>query len=73
MGLKDFRHGQPMKKADDEEDPLEKLMKGTGCLELHYEVQSCIFETQDWRKCQKQVEDFKKCMEKHKKKMEASE
>lgn len=29
----------PKPKVDDEEDPLEKLMKHTGCLSLHYEVQ----------------------------------
>lgn len=44
------------------EDPVEVMLKRTGCIELHYKVQECIAETQDWRKCQDQVQEFKACM-----------
>ncbi|XP_060519785.1 cytochrome c oxidase assembly factor 4 homolog, mitochondrial [Cylas formicarius] len=44
-------------------DPVEEMLKKTGCIELHFKVQECITETQDWRKCQKPVQNFKKCME----------
>ncbi|VEN44876.1 unnamed protein product [Callosobruchus maculatus] len=43
-------------------DPVEEMLKKTGCIELHYKVQECIAETHDWRKCQDRVSDFKKCM-----------
>ncbi|KAL1516953.1 hypothetical protein ABEB36_000780 [Hypothenemus hampei] len=46
-------------------DPLELMLKKTGCMELHFKVQECIAETQDWRKCQDQVMDFKHCMAKY--------
>ncbi|XP_053972900.1 cytochrome c oxidase assembly factor 4 homolog, mitochondrial [Hylaeus volcanicus] len=52
------------------EDPVEEMLKKTGCMELHYEVQECIAETQDWRKCREQVQKFKVCMEEHQKKRE---
>ncbi|XP_066998454.1 cytochrome c oxidase assembly factor 4 homolog, mitochondrial [Anabrus simplex] len=45
--------------SDDDEDPVEKILKNTGCIELHYKVQECIAETQDWRKCQNQVKEFR--------------
>lgn len=37
-----FRQSQSVKRGDSDEDTLEKLMKDTGCLELHYEVQVII-------------------------------
>lgn len=46
-------------------DPVEEMLKKTGCIELHYEVQDCISTTQDWRACQKQVQHFKQCMEEY--------
>ncbi|XP_037916556.1 cytochrome c oxidase assembly factor 4 homolog, mitochondrial [Hermetia illucens] len=49
--------------SDNVVDPVEAMLQRTGCIELHYKVQECIAETQDWRKCQDQVKDFKKCME----------
>ncbi|XP_054006248.1 cytochrome c oxidase assembly factor 4 homolog, mitochondrial [Hylaeus anthracinus] len=52
------------------EDPVEEMLKKTGCMELHYEVQECIAETQDWRKCREQVQKFKVCMEEHQKQRE---
>jgi cytochrome c oxidase assembly factor 4 len=50
------------KKNDSEEDPLTLMLKKTGCIDLHYKVQECIAETQDWRKCQDLVKEFKSCM-----------
>jgi len=46
-------------------DPVEQMLKKTGCMELHFKVQECIAETQDWRKCQEAVGNFKKCMAKY--------
>ncbi|XP_003492172.3 cytochrome c oxidase assembly factor 4 homolog, mitochondrial-like isoform X2 [Bombus vosnesenskii] len=54
------------------DDPVEEMLKKTGCMELHYEVQECIVETQDWRKCQEQVKRFKVCMDKYQKEREKS-
>ncbi|XP_073988349.1 uncharacterized protein [Rhodnius prolixus] len=53
--------------ADNEEDvdPVEKLLKQTGCLNLHYKVQECIAEKKDWRKCQDEVKTFRTCMDKY--------
>ncbi|KAK2589053.1 hypothetical protein KPH14_001890 [Odynerus spinipes] len=53
--------------GDDVVDPVEQMLKKTGCIELHYQVQECIAETQDWRKCQDHVQKFKVCMEEHSK------
>jgi len=47
---------------DDEIDPVEEMIKKTGCLELHYETQFCMAEHQDWRKCQNEVKRFRECM-----------
>jgi len=57
---------------DEFDDPVERMLKKTGCLEKHYSVLECIAETKDWRQCQKQVQDFKECMDIHKKKSAAS-
>ncbi|XP_026461804.1 cytochrome c oxidase assembly factor 4 homolog, mitochondrial [Ctenocephalides felis] len=45
------------------EDPVETMLKKTGCIDLHYKVQECIAEKQDWRKCQDVVQNFKACMQ----------
>lgn len=47
------------------EDPVEQMLKRTGCIELHYKVQECIAETGDWRQCQETVKEFKACMQKY--------
>ncbi|XP_058464497.1 cytochrome c oxidase assembly factor 4 homolog, mitochondrial [Malaya genurostris] len=47
----------------DVEDPVEQMLKRTGCIDLHYKVQECIAETGDWRKCQEVVKQFKTCMQ----------
>ena len=41
---------------DDDEDPMDKMLKKAGCLEKHYEVQECMVEHKDWRQCQGQVQ-----------------
>jgi len=51
---------------DDEEDPVDKMMEKLGCAEQHYQVQLCMMENKDWRKCQDRVKDFKECVEKAK-------
>ncbi|XP_037041718.1 cytochrome c oxidase assembly factor 4 homolog, mitochondrial [Bradysia coprophila] len=48
---------------DPNDDPVESMLKKTGCISLHYKVQECIAETQDWRKCQDIVKEFKGCMQ----------
>ncbi|XP_034461519.1 cytochrome c oxidase assembly factor 4 homolog, mitochondrial [Hippoglossus hippoglossus] len=47
---------------DDEDDPVDRMISQTGCAELHYAVQECMAEHQDWRVCQSQVQTFKDCM-----------
>lgn len=50
------------RKDDDEDDPVDRMISRTGCAELHYAVQECMAEHQDWRVCQSQVQTFKDCM-----------
>ncbi|XP_063836861.1 cytochrome c oxidase assembly factor 4 homolog, mitochondrial [Ostrinia nubilalis] len=52
--------------AADNDDPVENMLKKTGCIELHYKVQECIATTKDWRKCQTEVNEFRNCISKHK-------
>jgi len=56
-------------KEDDneDEDPVDKMMEKIGCGEQHYQVQLCMMENKDWRKCQDQVKNFKDCVEASKK------
>lgn len=49
-------------RSEDEDDPVDKMISKTGCADLHYAVQECMAEHQDWRKCQSQVQTFKDCM-----------
>ena len=49
-------------RSEDEDDPVDRMISRTGCGELHYAVQECMAEHQDWRKCQTQVQTFKDCM-----------
>ena len=49
-------------RSEDEDDPVDRMISRTGCGELHYAVQECMAEHQDWRKCQSQVQTFKDCM-----------
>ncbi len=52
----------PNEDNDDDVDPVDEMIKRTGCLEKHYAVQDCMAEHHDWRKCQMQVMDFKNCI-----------
>ncbi|KAJ7997411.1 hypothetical protein DPEC_G00228700 [Dallia pectoralis] len=57
------RSSRPSPNADqEEEDPVDKMISRTGCGELHYAVQECMAEHQDWRRCQGPVQTFKDCM-----------
>ena len=49
-------------RSEEEDDPVDRMISRTGCGELHYAVQECMAEHQDWRKCQSQVQTFKDCM-----------
>ncbi|XP_004925130.1 cytochrome c oxidase assembly factor 4 homolog, mitochondrial [Bombyx mandarina] len=57
---------KPREQIGSDDDPVEGMLKKTGCLELHYKVQECIAETKDWRKCQTAVNNFRDCINKHK-------
>jgi cytochrome c oxidase assembly factor 4 len=48
-------------------DPIVEKLTKVGCLEQHYKVQDCYFETKDWRKCTKEVKEFQECLNKSKK------
>lgn len=50
--------------GDDETDPVIKNLSRIGCLEKHYQVQDCYFESKDWRKCTKEVQEFRECIKK---------
>jgi cytochrome c oxidase assembly factor 4 len=47
-------------------DPVVAKLSKIGCLEKHYKVQDCYFETKDWRKCTKEVKEFQECVSKSK-------
>ncbi|XP_076024430.1 cytochrome c oxidase assembly factor 4 homolog, mitochondrial [Genypterus blacodes] len=50
------------RRTEEEDDPVERMISQTGCAELHYAVQECMAERQDWRLCQSHVKTFKDCM-----------
>ena len=50
------------KNKDEEEDPVISQLSKMGCLEKHYNVQDCYFETKDWRKCTKETKEFQDCV-----------
>ncbi|KAJ0169802.1 hypothetical protein K1T71_014408 [Dendrolimus kikuchii] len=54
------------KPVEGDDDPVEMMLKRTGCIDLHYKVQECIATTKDWRKCQTEVNNFRDCISKHK-------
>uniref|UniRef100_UPI00358F0D28 cytochrome c oxidase assembly factor 4 homolog, mitochondrial isoform X2 n=1 Tax=Myxine glutinosa TaxID=7769 RepID=UPI00358F0D28 len=69
----DKQPGMQKKENEEEEggDPLDDMLSRTGCLQLHHAVQACIAETQDWRRCQKEVSAFRDCMAAQQSKREA--
>ncbi|CAB3368163.1 Hypothetical predicted protein [Cloeon dipterum] len=60
------------KSADpsDVDDPVEGMLKKTGCIQLHHKIQDCIVFKQDWRQCQKEVQEFRECMAEYTKKQQ---
>ncbi|KAK2870972.1 hypothetical protein Q8A67_023499 [Cirrhinus molitorella] len=46
-------------RSEDEDDPVDGMISRTGCAQLHYALQDCMAEQQDWRKCQTEVQKFK--------------
>lgn len=60
-----FKHDYSKKPpvTDNDLDPVEEMLKKTGCIDLHYAVQECMAEHRDWRKCQDVVRKFQYCME----------
>lgn len=60
-----FKHDYSKKPpvTDNVLDPVEEMLKKTGCIDLHYAVQECMAEHRDWRKCQDVVRKFQYCME----------
>uniref|UniRef100_A0A8I3WJZ5 CHCH domain-containing protein n=2 Tax=Callithrix jacchus TaxID=9483 RepID=A0A8I3WJZ5_CALJA len=53
---------RPVKKEEEEEDPLDQLISRSGCAASALAVQECMAQHQDWRQCQPQVQAFKDCM-----------
>ena len=48
-------HNRSKNIEEDEDDPVDKMLKKAGCLEKHYNIQACMLENKDWRKCQAEV------------------
>ncbi len=48
---------------EEDDDPVERMLKRSGCLELHYKVQECMVDHKDWRRCKDVVQQFKACVE----------
>ena len=46
----------------EEEDPIIEKLSKVGCLEAHYKVQDCYFDSKDWRKCVTEVKEFQACL-----------
>ena len=61
--------GQKNEDDNDEVDPIIEKLTKVGCLEFHYKVQDCYFETKDWRKCVNEVKEFQTCLINAKKKI----
>ncbi|XP_064267234.1 cytochrome c oxidase assembly factor 4 homolog, mitochondrial [Passer domesticus] len=44
------------------EDPLDARIARSGCLQQHRELQECMAERRDWRRCQEPLRAFGACM-----------
>ncbi|XP_047547017.1 cytochrome c oxidase assembly factor 4 homolog, mitochondrial isoform X3 [Lutra lutra] len=62
MSTQGHTWARQVKKEDEEEDPLDRLISRSGCAASHYAVQECMAQHQDWRQCQPQVQAFRDCM-----------
>lgn len=58
--------------ADNQDDPVDRMIERTGCATQHAAVQFCFADTRDWRKCQKEVGELKLCMDRYQKVKAAS-
>lgn len=61
-------HNRSTQPKEEEDDPVDSMLKKAGCLDLHYNVQACMVEHKDWRKCKTEVQEFKECIERSKRK-----
>jgi len=50
------------KRKEEETDLVDKLLEKSGCADQHYAVSECMFDHQDWRKCQKPLKELQACM-----------
>ena len=62
MADSEKRQHTTREEEEEEDDPVIRAIQKTGCLELHYALQECMAEKQDWRKCQDSMLNFKNCM-----------
>ncbi|NXO39649.1 COA4 factor, partial [Locustella ochotensis] len=56
---------RPAERGEEEEegeDPLDARIARSGCLEQHRQLQECMAERRDWRRCQEEVRAFGACM-----------
>ena len=51
--------------TNDDDDPYDKMLQRTGCVDYHHKLQDCFYDNgNDWRKCQKEMKQFRECMDK---------
>ncbi|KAJ2498190.1 hypothetical protein GGH96_004501 [Coemansia sp. RSA 1972] len=51
---------------DDEDDEWDKRIRRTGCFKENEELLICHADTNDWRKCLRELTAFKQCMQANK-------
>ncbi|KAH9406623.1 Cytochrome oxidase assembly factor 4 [Tyrophagus putrescentiae] len=56
------KEATPIASNGEEKDPLEEMLDRTGCKEVHFSLQECMYEHRDWRKCQNLVSSLRQCM-----------
>ncbi|KAJ2454769.1 hypothetical protein EV183_001353 [Coemansia sp. RSA 2336] len=52
----------PAPKPDHDEDEWDRRIRRTGCFKENEDVLICHADTNDWRKCLRQLAAFKECM-----------
>lgn len=50
---------------DDEPDEWDQRIIKTGCADENLKLQLCHYDTNDWRKCTKEMDAFRKCWASH--------
>ena len=48
-----------------ERERVDSMLEKAGCLDLHYQVENCMVDHKDWRKCQDSLKKLKICIEDH--------